>query len=352
MRITNNMMTANTIRNINNAASRLAEAQEKMSSQQKIQLPSDDPVVATRAIKYRNYVAKVEQYQKNTDDVISWQQVTDDALNDLSDVIQQVRELTVKAASDTLTADELVDIKTQVTKLRNQTIQIMNTSYAGRYVFAGFSTDETPYELVSTDIGDSVLFKGKYLSLGGVVSADTDDSVITSFCTANADDSYSTANEQSIKYNIGFNSEVTVNVEGQDVIGEGTANLFDTFAKLLLALDGESSYKTAEISGDPASATISTVTLGSLSDLLTDLDKDYDRMLSAQSTLGARMDYVSRVSERLSNDYTTYTTLMSNNEDIDVAEATTDVASAEYVYEASLSVGAKVITKTLIDYIV
>jgi len=347
MRITNSMMIANTVRNINNAARRLSEAQERMSSQKKIQLASDDPVVATRAIKYRNYVSTVEQYQKNVDDVTSWQEVTESAIGDLSDVVQQIRTLTVKASSDTMTTDNLADIKAQILELRDEAIQIMNTSYAGRYVFGGFSTGEEPYALTLTDVGDTVMFKGQYLSLGGVVSADTDDAAITAFCSANTQ--YETVTAETIKYNIGFNSDVIVNTEGQNVIGEGAGtNLFDTISKLLLGLDGMTSYKTADTSTDPATITTETF---SLDGLLTDLDDDYDRILKAQATLGARMNYVSRVAERLSTDYETYTTLKSNNEDVDVSEASMEVSTAEYVYEASLSVGAKAITKTLIDYL-
>ncbi|HMM21751.1 MAG TPA: flagellar hook-associated protein FlgL [Selenomonadales bacterium] len=348
MRITNNMMIASTVRNINNAAIRLNEANERMSSQQKISLPSDDPVIATRAVKYRNYVATIAQYQKNVDNVSSWQKVTDDALSDLSDVIEQVRTLTVQASSDTLSDSNLAAIQTEISQLREQAIEIMNTTYGGRYVFGGFSTGEAPYELVSTDIGEVVTFKGQYLALGGVVSSEVDDSDISDFYTANAANVYQTAGAQSIKYNIGYDAEITVNIEGQDVIGEAAGdNLFDTFAKLLLALDGETSYK----SYDAATGTATTVAIDDIDDLLTDLDNDLERLTTTQATLGARMKYVNSVSDRLDNDYTTYSTLMSENEDVDTALASTEAASAEYVYEASLAVGAKAISKTLVDYI-
>jgi len=348
MRITNNMMAASTIKNINNAATRLNTAQAKMSSQQKIQLPSDDPVVATRAIKYRNYVATVEQYQKNVDDVTSWQEVTDSALNNLGDVIQSVRELTVKAASDTLSDTDRAAIKTEVEELQKQAVQMMNTSYAGRYVFGGYSTGEEPYKLVTTDLGSAVTFKGQYLSVGAAISAGTDDADIAAFYTNNANKLYESTGAQSIQYNIGFNAKTTINMEGQDVTGSTGGNLFDTFSKLLLALDGETSYKTADTSTDPATVVTNSL---SITGLLDDLDTDQNRLLTAQAVLGARMKYVSQVADRLNTDYSTYSTLMSNNEDVDVSEASIEVSSAEYVYQASLTVGAKVITKTLVDYI-
>jgi flagellar hook-associated protein 3 FlgL len=88
-----------------------------------------------------------------------------------------------------------------------------------------------------------------------------------------------------------------------------------------------------------------------LDEELTDLDNDFDRLLAARADLGACTNYLTMTKDRLSNDYNTYTKLMSNNEDVDVAEASTNVSTAQYVYEASLSVGAKVISKSLVDYI-
>ncbi|GBG55732.1 flagellar hook-associated protein 3 [Sporomusaceae bacterium FL31] len=348
VRITNNMMVANTVRNINSNASRLSKAQDQMSSQSKIQLPSDDPVVASRAIKYRSYVAKIEQYQKNTDNAVSWQEVTDNALSDLGDVVQQIRDYTVQASSDTLTDEDKAKIKTNVEELKKQAVQIMNTSYGGRYVFGGYVTDQEPYQIEATDMGDKVTFKGSYL--GGLVSASLDDTAITDFYTDNA--VYTTDGAQSIQYNLGYSNSITINVEGQDAIGESSANnLFDTIDKLLLGLNGESSYKTVEVTTDPTTTvSISTSTLD-LDSVLTDLDHDLDRLLTARSDLGARMNYVNMTKDRLSTDYNTYTKLMSNNEDIDTAEVSMAVSTAEYVYEASLSVGAKVISNSLVDYL-
>ena len=62
------------------------------------------------------------------------------------------------------------------------------------------------------------------------------------------------------------------------------------------------------------------------------------------------MDYVESVTSSLGDAYTAYSTLMSDNEDVDTASAATEQTAAEYSYEAALAVGAKAISKTLIDY--
>jgi len=357
MRITNNMMVASTIRNMNSNLQRLAKAQEQMSSQCKIQQASDDPVVATRAVKYRNYVATTEQYQKNADDAASWQEVTEGALGDLGDVIKQVRDLTVQASSDTLSDSDRSAIAAEVEQLKAQAVDVMNTSYAGRYVFAGYATSEAPYDTETITVGtttvDKTTFKGKFANLDGPFSSDISDADIEQLCADNASQMYQSGGSQSIKYNVAYGSQVTVNVEGQNVIGQGVgSNLFDSIDKLLLGLNGATSYKTASVdsSASPATVTVTTNSL-EIDDVLDDLDKDLDRLSTARTELGSRMKAVEMQQTRLSNDDTTYTKLMSDNEDVDVAELSTEVSSAQSVYEASLSIGAKVISKTLVDYI-
>jgi len=349
VRITNGMIAANTLRNISKAANRLADANAAVSSNQKIQTASDDPVVASRAVTYRNYVAQIKQYQDNVDAADGWQTATDDALSELSKLITTVKTLTTTAASDTCSDEDRAAIKARIETLRDDAIELMNSTYAGRYIFGGYSTNEAPYEVVTSGIGDTVTFKGDYLSLGSVISSDVSDADIESFYTANAGAIYQDTEDQDINYNIGFDSEVTVNIEGQDVTGTGTDNLFDTFAKLLLALDGDTSYKTAEVDSS-GTVTVTTKTLD-LSDLIDELSTNLDKVTVAQATLGARMENVSSVSTRLDQAYTAYKTLMTENENIDTAEAATELTSAEYTYEASLAVGAKVISKSLIDYI-
>ncbi len=360
MRITSNMLIANSIWNISNNMERLDKAQERMATQSKIQLPSDDPQVATQAIKYRNYVANVEQYQKNVDDATSWMQVTDGALDDLGSIIRRLKELTVQASNTaTQSATDQQAIKAEVTQLKGNVIQLMNSSYAGRYVFGGYNTDQEPFKVTPESINgttvDKVMFKDKYLDLGGPVPATITDADYQSFCEtqANAGQIYQSAGSQSIKYNIGFSNDIAVNVEGQDVIGQGNGNnLFDTLDKLLLGLDGSTSYKTATITGTPPAVTATVDTTNfALTDILADLDNDLNRVLNIRADLGARMNYVNLTADRLSNDDITYTKLKSTNENVDVAQASIDVSTSQAVYDASLTVGAKAMTKSLVDYL-
>ena len=56
MRVTNNMMLRNTTSNINNNKYSVNSLNNQMSSQKKISRPSEDPVVAIRALRLRSNI--------------------------------------------------------------------------------------------------------------------------------------------------------------------------------------------------------------------------------------------------------------------------------------------------------
>jgi flagellar hook-associated protein 3 FlgL len=61
MRITNNMLMNNMLSNLNTNLTRMSKYQNQLATGHKISLPSDDPIVASRALKLRTDVAEIEQ---------------------------------------------------------------------------------------------------------------------------------------------------------------------------------------------------------------------------------------------------------------------------------------------------
>ncbi len=142
MRITNNMLINNMMHYMSNNLERMDRYQMQLATGKKISVPSDDPIVAARALKLRTDVAEVDQFKKNSNDASSWMDITENSLGMLGDVLQRTRELAVQAANDTLTESDRDKIKKEVEQLKAQAVHIANSTYAGRYVFSGYSTDK------------------------------------------------------------------------------------------------------------------------------------------------------------------------------------------------------------------
>ncbi len=160
MRITNKIMQNNSLYNINNNKVTEDQLNTMMSTGKKITRPSDDPVIAIRALRLRSNVTQLSQYyEKNAKDAESWLQVTADALSTVTSVLTDCVKQATKGASKDLTIDDLSTIITQMDALAKEYYSTGNVDFAGRYVFTGYRTD-TPltFDKVTTatytDIND------------------------------------------------------------------------------------------------------------------------------------------------------------------------------------------------------
>ena len=105
MRITSKIMQNNSLSNINTNKTLQDKLNTQMATEKKINRPSDDPVVAIRALRLRTNVSQVTQYySKNAPDADSWLKVTEDALSTVSEVITDMIKQCTSGANEKLTS--------------------------------------------------------------------------------------------------------------------------------------------------------------------------------------------------------------------------------------------------------
>ncbi len=144
MRMTNKIMQNNSLYNINNNKKLVDKLSTQMSTNKKITRPSDDPVIAVRALRLRSDVSQISQYhEKNAEDAKSWLKVTADALDTTTEVLRKMTEQATRGAEDDLGYDNLEIIVTQLKSLRDEYYSTGNVDFAGRYVFTGFRTNSS-----------------------------------------------------------------------------------------------------------------------------------------------------------------------------------------------------------------
>lgn len=144
MRITTKVIQNNTRTNINNNKILQDKLSNQMGTEKKINRPSEDPIVAIRALRLRTNVSQVTQYyEKNIPDAKSWMQITEDALTSVSEVITDMRDQAQKGSSEKLTTADRQTILDALQSLRDEVYATGNADYAGRSVFTGYRTDTT-----------------------------------------------------------------------------------------------------------------------------------------------------------------------------------------------------------------
>lgn len=142
MRITNKIMRNNSAYNINQNKILQDKLTNQMTTQSKIVRPSDDPVVAIRALRLRSNVTAVTQYNdKNADDADKWLNVTADAMKSVDDVLTDLYKQCLTSADKYETSDDLKILLSQMKQLTAEFYSCANVDYAGRYVFSGYRTD-------------------------------------------------------------------------------------------------------------------------------------------------------------------------------------------------------------------
>lgn len=142
MRITNKIMQTNSLNNVNYNKVMADKLNTQMSTQKKITRPSDDPVVAIRALRLRSNVTEVTQYySKNIPDAESWLSVTEGALDNVAKVIEAMYTQCTKGSSGEITSEDRKIVLESLKALRDEVYATGDADYAGRYVFTGYRTD-------------------------------------------------------------------------------------------------------------------------------------------------------------------------------------------------------------------
>lgn len=142
MRVTNSMISRNSMTNINNNKVNVDTLNTQMTTQKKIIRPSDDPIIAVRALRLRSNLSELNQYyERNIPDAKSWFEVTEGALKNMEKILRNVYEKCVDGSTDVKTQEDRAAILKDMQSLRKQVYAEGNTDCAGRNVFTGYKTN-------------------------------------------------------------------------------------------------------------------------------------------------------------------------------------------------------------------
>lgn len=142
MRITNSMMRSNSLWNINKNEEMMNNYQTQLSTGKRIQKPSDNPIIAVRALKFRTNVKEITQYKTNAEDAVSWLGVSEQAMDNSITMMKRARDLCVQGASDIFSSSDRNSIISELEQLKSQILNEANVNYAGRYIFSGYKTNK------------------------------------------------------------------------------------------------------------------------------------------------------------------------------------------------------------------
>jgi len=159
-RVTNSMMNQIFLSDMHSNLERMLKLQRQMSTGKLHQKPSDDPLAVGRELSISTTIFENEQYLKNLDDAMMWLSNTDAALNQITDVMQRIRELAIYAGNGTFEEAEYTAIAEELYQLQEELMNTANFAVEGRYLFSGLNATQRPFV---RDANGKIIYMGNQL---------------------------------------------------------------------------------------------------------------------------------------------------------------------------------------------
>jgi flagellin len=179
------------------AQSMLNSAMQRLSTGQRINSAADDAAGLAIATSMQAQISGMNQGIRNANDGIAMAQTANGALDEVTNNLQRMRELTVQAANGTYSSDELSDIGTEMTALSTQITNVLtNTQFNGKNLFDGtagtsgtvtIQAGANAADKVTMDLGGDLLTATAITNATGattMTNQTTDNSNLAKFDTA------------------------------------------------------------------------------------------------------------------------------------------------------------------------
>src|SRR5690242_11905719 len=106
-------------------------ALEQLSTQKRVNVPSDDPLAAAQVVANQDQTAQAAQYLQNVDTLTVQMQTADSALSSVVTALTQAINIGVQGSDGTLPATNLQQLAQTVQSIQSQLVQLGNTSISG-----------------------------------------------------------------------------------------------------------------------------------------------------------------------------------------------------------------------------
>ncbi len=297
MRVTENMTMNMVLASLQKQQDLVNTLQQQISTGQRINEPSDDPISAQQALDLKGVIALTDQFSRNIQTGTSWLSQMDSSMTEMNSVLTRAKELATQMSNGTYDASQRQAAALEVTQLRNQMIALGNTQIAGKYVFGGFMSDQPPFDTIT-----------------GAFNGTEDD----------------------VKIQIGQGSFIPINYSGGKLLRGGTppgssgTDIIGTLGGLVTALNNND--------------------LAGISGSISGLDSSLKQIQQAQGDVGARENRLQTAGNVLTGTKDYLTKNLSSKQDADSLQVLSDLSKEQIAYQATLAANAQFAKMSLLDY--
>ena len=155
MRITNNTLSDNILRQIQNLGSQQAKLQTQVATGQRIFQPEDDPTAVGRVLDLESEQRQIAQYLRNADRALELSQASFAGLQQIKKVSDRATEIGTLGGGS-ISPEASRAYASEVDQLIEQTLQFTNTRFRNDYVFAGTAVDAPPFAATRDSVTNKI----------------------------------------------------------------------------------------------------------------------------------------------------------------------------------------------------
>lgn len=136
--INTNIPSLNAQRNLSKSQNDLSQAMQRLSSGLRINSAKDDAAGLAISNRMTSQIKGLNQAARNSNDGISLAQTAEGALQESTNILQRMRELSIQSANDTNSPSDRTSLQAEVNQLQQEMTRIASsTSFNGRNVLDG-----------------------------------------------------------------------------------------------------------------------------------------------------------------------------------------------------------------------
>jgi len=293
MRITNRMIVEDSIAKMSASMERLYDLQKKASTGKKYLNASDDPSNAATVFTLKSTIQVSKVYETTAQNSNDWMEASDFAMQHASDLTQKAISGVLRGLSDTMGPESRQAIAAEIDGLLKEALDVANTKHLDRYIFSGFTTNIIPFTTEHTDLTDPTLITAAVYKTG----------LPQTF--------------QAIQRDVGPGETITVNIDGKTTF----ENLLNTLINVRDALNAND--------------------LVALRTGAQDLESAMNEVTLATTTNGSRMRALEAAQERITKSNTEFAALLSQKEEVNMAEVSALLKNQENVYQTVVTIASR-----------
>ncbi|WP_179405422.1 flagellar hook-associated protein FlgL [Burkholderia guangdongensis] len=158
MRISTSQFFQVNVAQMNDQQSQLTQLYQQIASGVSLSTPADNPLGAAQAVQLSATSATLSQYTTNQNVALTSLQAEDSALSSVTNVLNSIQTLLVRAGDSSLSDANRSALATQLQGYRDQLMTVANsTDSGGHYIFSGFQASAQPF---ANQPGGGVTYSG------------------------------------------------------------------------------------------------------------------------------------------------------------------------------------------------